>query len=153
MSARDVARLARDTIAIARERQTRGDALLVFVEGTRSRTASMQRTLPAVVRYFDAPGTLLVPVGITGSESLVPVGDEHLHAAPVAVRLGRPASAADLVARAEGNRRLVMDAVGVAIAQLLPARYRGEYGDDGPHGVHAEARALSDSVFGTVTPV
>ena len=46
MPVREVARLALETIEIARERQGKGDALLVFVEGTRSRTASMQRALP-----------------------------------------------------------------------------------------------------------
>jgi len=38
--------------------------------------------------------------------------------------------AAELEARAGGNRRLMMDAVGVAIAALLPEEYRGVYGDD-----------------------
>jgi hypothetical protein len=39
----------------------------------------------------------------------------------------------------------MMDAVGVAIAALLPPRYRGVYGDDVP-GLD-EARAVSGDIF------
>jgi 1-acyl-sn-glycerol-3-phosphate acyltransferase len=145
MSPREVARVALETIALARERQGAGDVLLLFVEGTRSRTARMQRTLPAVARYFDAPGTLLVPVGIAGSEKLVPVGDEHLQAGDVTVKVGTPGSARAVIEAADGNRRLVMDSVGVAIARLLPEPYRGEYGEDVAD--LAAARSIAERVF------
>lgn len=146
MSARDVARLARETIAIARERQQKGDSLLVFIEGTRSRTGSMQRGLPAVTRYFDPPGPPIVPMAITGSERFLPVDDERLHTATVQVRLGPPGDPALLLAEAGGNRRLVIDAVGVAIARLLPEAYQGTYGEASPD--LDDARRLSDTVFG-----
>jgi 1-acyl-sn-glycerol-3-phosphate acyltransferase len=132
MSPRDVARVALEAIAIARTRQAAGDVLLLFVEGTRSRTGGMQRALPAVARYFDSPGTLLVPVGIVGSEALVPVGDEHLQRGDVSITLGAPVRSEVLFEAAEGNRRLVVDAIGIAIAALLPPAYRGEYGQGGP---------------------
>jgi 1-acyl-sn-glycerol-3-phosphate acyltransferase len=147
MTAREVARIARDAIAIARDRQAAGDALLVFVEGTRSRDAKMQRALPAVQRYFDAPGTLLVTLGITGSEKLVPVGDEHLHSGTVRIRVGSVVPARTLLDAAAGKGRLAMDAVGVAIARLLPESYRGDYAENSP-GIE-EARAISTAVFGS----
>jgi 1-acyl-sn-glycerol-3-phosphate acyltransferase len=132
MSPRDVARVALEAIAIARARQAAGDVLLLFVEGTRSRTGGMQRALPAVARYVDSPGTLLVPVGIVGSEALVPVCDEHLQRGDVSITLGAPVRSEVLFEAAEGNRRLVVDAIGIAIAALLPPAYRGEYGQGGP---------------------
>jgi 1-acyl-sn-glycerol-3-phosphate acyltransferase len=146
MSVREVARLARETIALATARQEAGDALLVFVEGTRSRTGRMQRALPAVTRYLDAPDARLVPVGITGTEHLVPVDDERVHRAHVRVRIGRAATAASLVERSDGNRRLMMDAAGVAIARLLPPAYQGAYADSEP-GLD-DARAVATAVFG-----
>ena len=147
MSVREVARLARETIALATERQKAGDALLVFVEGTRSRSGGMQRALPAVTRYLDAPDARLVPVGITGTEELVPMDDERLHSASVRVRIGTPATASALAERAEGNRRLMMDAVGVAIGRLLPPEYQGAYEDSEP-GL-SEARSVATDVFGS----
>ena len=66
MPRREVARLALETLASVAERRAKGDHLLVFVEGTRSRTATMQRVLPAAARYFEPPGTQIVPLGLSG---------------------------------------------------------------------------------------
>jgi 1-acyl-sn-glycerol-3-phosphate acyltransferase len=146
MSVREVARLARETIALATARQKAGDALLVFVEGTRSRTTRMQRALPAVTRYLDVPDARLVPVGIAGTEHLVPLDEERIHRASVRVRIGRAATATRLAEGADGNRRLMMDAVGVAIARLLPPEYQGAYADSEP-GLD-DARRVASGVFG-----
>jgi 1-acyl-sn-glycerol-3-phosphate acyltransferase len=150
MPVREVARLARETIDIARDRQKKGDALLVFVEGTRSRSASMARTLPAVARYLDEFDGFLVPVGIIGSERFVPVDEERIHPTKVQIRIGKPVAAKTLDDRCEGNRRLTMDAVGVAIGRLLPAEYTGVYADDpvtSPEFDLTDARAVVDDVF------
>lgn len=136
MNPREVARAARRSIEIACERVRLGDALLVFAEGTRSRTHGMQQTLTAVTRYFDGD-VLLLPVGITGTERLFPVGDETIHPSRIVVHAGRPISADDLRAQAGGDRRLMMDTLGIAIAGLLPEPYRGVYGN----GVADFARA------------
>jgi 1-acyl-sn-glycerol-3-phosphate acyltransferase len=132
MPAREVAKIARETITLALEHVEHGNALLVFVEGSRSRTASMQPALAAVSRYFECERAVLVPVGITGSERLVPVGDEHVHPTRVTARVGQPFGGRALVERAEGKRQVMMDAIGLRIAELLPPSYRGVYGDDAP---------------------
>ena len=146
MSPREVARLAREAIAVALEREEAGDALLIFVEGARSRTGSMQRALQGIARYFDAPERLIVPVGIYGSERLVPVGIERLHLTPVTCRIGRAVEAGALAARA-GSSRLQMDALGVAIARLLPPEYQGVYAEALPE--RRAARDVADAVFGS----
>jgi hypothetical protein len=43
--------------------------------------------------------------------------------------VGRPIGADTLFARAAGDRRLVMDAIGLAVAEVLPPEYRGAYRD------------------------
>ena len=128
LNPRDVARAARRAIEVARARLVAGDALLLFGEGTRSRTAAMQPMLPAVARYLDVPGTWVLPVGLAGPESLFSVEDSTLRPARVVMRIGHPIRAADLHARAEGHRRAIMDALGHAIAELVPPPYRGVYG-------------------------
>jgi 1-acyl-sn-glycerol-3-phosphate acyltransferase len=106
------------------------EVLLVFGEGTRSRAGSMQRTLPGVTRYFENPGTRIVPVGILGTETLFPVGEDTFRPVRIEAHVGKPLEADALRARAKDNRRLMMDCIGLAIAHLLPGEYRGVYGDD-----------------------
>jgi 1-acyl-sn-glycerol-3-phosphate acyltransferase len=127
MHPRDVARAARHSIELAHERLAAGDALLVFAEGTRSRTRGMQPLLPAVARYCEVPDAVLLPVGIIGTESLFPIGDEFVHAVPIVACIGAPIDAARLCAQSRGDRRVMMDAVGRSIAALLPPDYRGIY--------------------------
>lgn len=145
MNARDVARAARRSIEVAHERLGLGEALLVFAEGTRSRSGEMQQLLSGVARYLDWPGTFVLPVGIVGTERLFPVGQESLSPVRIQIRIGRPIPATMLVARARGDRRLIMDSVGVAIAALLPPAYRGAYAGDAPH--LDDARRLLHDVF------
>jgi 1-acyl-sn-glycerol-3-phosphate acyltransferase len=124
---RDVARAARRSIEVARERLRSGDALVLFAEGRRSRTGSMQSMLPGVARYLDVPGTWVVPVGLTGSDALFAVSDSTLRPARVVMHAGRPIEASRLLAHAGGDRRVAMDAIGLAIAELIPPGYRGVY--------------------------
>ena len=127
MSVRDVARAARRAIDMAHERLRSGDALLVFAEGTRSRTTGMQEMLVGVTRYLDVDGTWVLPVGITGTEALFPVDDDRLHPVTIGARAGVPIEVAALRRHVSGDRRLMMDAIGVAIADLVPFAYRGAY--------------------------
>jgi hypothetical protein len=45
------------------------------------------------------------------------------------MRIGRPIRAADLLGHAGGNRRDTVDAIGLAVAEVLPPSYRGAYAD------------------------
>ena len=134
LNARDVARAARHSIDVARERLRQGDALLLFGEGTRSGRGEMQSMLAGAARYLDVPGTWVLPAGLTGSEAMFPVEGSTLRPARVVFQLGRPILAGALVARASGDRRVTMDAIGLAVAEALPPEYRGVYrnGSDFP---------------------
>jgi 1-acyl-sn-glycerol-3-phosphate acyltransferase len=127
MNPREVARAARRCIDIAHDRLAAGDALLVFAEGTRSRTNQMQRTLPAAARYLEAPDVLVLPVGITGTETLFPIDADTVHPVRITIAIGAPLDAAALWTRCHGNRRAMMDTIGHDIARLLPPQYRGWY--------------------------
>jgi len=130
MSARDVARAARQVISVAEERLSLGEALLMFPEGSRSRTARMQPLLPGCARYLDVPEVWVLPIALTGSEQLFPVVAETLsQTVRLTMTIGRPVLASRLRQRAGGNRQAIMDTIGFAIAALLPPAYRGVYGD------------------------
>jgi 1-acyl-sn-glycerol-3-phosphate acyltransferase len=150
MSPRDVAAAARQSIESAHVRLRRGDALLVYAEGTRSRTRGLQPLLAGVTRYLASDDVLVLPIGMVGSETLYPVGGETLNPVTVIARVGCPGRAGDLRQHAHDNRRLMMDAVGCAIADLLPAEYRGAYSAD-VEGLD-EARDVAREVFGAGTP-
>jgi len=132
MNARDVARAARRAIQIAQERLSLGEALLIFAEGSRSRTAQMQPFLPGTARYLEVPGTWVLPMGIAGTEKLFPIDGAALHAVPITLSIGRPMLASELCGQFPRDRRLKMDAIGHAVADLLPAQYRGVYGPTTP---------------------
>jgi 1-acyl-sn-glycerol-3-phosphate acyltransferase len=127
MSPREVARAARRAIEVANTRLDAGDALLIFGEGTRSRNAAMEPMLAGVTRYLERPGTWVLPAALTGTEAFYPVDDATIHPARVMLTLGSPMRTDALVAEAHGDRRLLIDAVGLAIAELLPESYRGVY--------------------------
>jgi len=127
MSAREVAAIARQTIELAFERLGRGDALLIFAEGTRSREAKLQPLLAAVSRYLERDGTVLVPIGITGTERLIGVEDNQLHPTRVVVSIGEPIEATELKRRTHGKRPEMTAMIGRAIAAALPPQYRGVY--------------------------
>ena len=127
MKPREAVRAVRRSILVAHERLALGEALLVFPEGSRSRSGGMQRLLPGVARYLEPPDVWILPMGLTGTEKLFPIGEDALHPVPIVLRIGRPIQAAALCAQSPGSRQHVMDDIGAAIAALLPPAYRGVY--------------------------
>jgi 1-acyl-sn-glycerol-3-phosphate acyltransferase len=149
MNAREVARAARQSIDTAHERLRRGDALLLFAEGSRSRSGAMQPMLAGAVRYLEGPDAWVLPVSITGTEAMFPIDDNTLYTVPVRTAIGVPIRASLLREAADGDRQLMVDAIGVAISELLPAHYRGAYADDAP--AIGAARAVAAAVWAGAT--
>jgi 1-acyl-sn-glycerol-3-phosphate acyltransferase len=146
--AREVARSARHAIEIAAARLANGDALVLFGEGTRSRTAQMQRMLAGVGRYLEVPGAWVLPVGLTGSELLFPIGDVTVRPARIDLAIGSPMRTEALLPLVKRHRQTAMDLIGLAIAELIPPSYRGVYDDvtafaDAAHALSA-ARERSE---------
>jgi 1-acyl-sn-glycerol-3-phosphate acyltransferase len=134
MPLRDLVRAARQSIEIAHERLGHGEALLIFGEGTRSRTRGLQQMMKGVDRYLDPEGTLVMPAGIVGSDEMYPIGDDTLYPVRIVVALGKPIDAGLLRERCGGDGRVMLDAVGLAVAHLLPPEYRGAYDDSAELG-------------------
>lgn len=148
LGGREIARAARQSIEAALGRLRAGDALILFGEGTRSRSAEMQQMLPATARYLDVPGTWVLPAALTGPEALFPIEGPELRAARVVLRVGQPLRGIDLFAAAHGDRRIVMDAVGLAVAELLPPTYRGVYGNTDDF---SKARSVLEAAHAALT--
>ena len=147
MHPREVARAARRAIEVAQDRLRLGEALLVFAEGSRSRSGDMQPFLAGVARYVDCAPSWVVPIGLAGTDRLFPIDGEALNPVPITVSIGRPVPAHVLVERSRGNRRTMMDCLGFAIAALLPPEYRGAYKSEG--GEAQGPRRLASELFGS----
>jgi 1-acyl-sn-glycerol-3-phosphate acyltransferase len=142
MSPREVARLAARSLAAAQERLDAGDALLIFVEGTRSRSGTLQRALAGVARYLKRPDLCVVPFGLAGSERLTPIASsESLYRTRVRARVDHPIVARQLLDCCKRRPTLMMDVIGFRIAGCLPDGYRGVY--DGTHEELADAEKLA----------
>jgi 1-acyl-sn-glycerol-3-phosphate acyltransferase len=145
MSPREVARIVRTTLEVARQRVEGGDLLMIFPEGSRTRTGGMERFLAAVARYLTIPDAHVLPWAHSGCEKLVPLSEDHVYPSPVRVRIGSPIPLERLLARCQDDRALIMDALGFAVADLLPERYRGVYASPDALEIH-EARRIADEL-------
>ena len=148
LTARDVARAARQSITAARARSTAGDALLLFAEGTRSRTGAMGPMRAGAVRYLETPGTWVVPMALTGPEAFFPIDATTVHPARVILRVGAAIAVDALLAAVHGDRATAIDAIGLSIAALLPPDYRGVYAD--PSAYTTAHRALGGVARGAL---
>jgi 1-acyl-sn-glycerol-3-phosphate acyltransferase len=127
MTSRQVALAARQTLATAHQRLAGGDALLIFPEGSRSRSGGMQPFLPGVARYFDDDALAVVPVGLCGTEHMFAIGEERLGSAGITMTVGTPTTVAAIRETSGRHRRGFVDALGDLVARQLPMRYRGVY--------------------------
>jgi 1-acyl-sn-glycerol-3-phosphate acyltransferase len=124
LAARDLARRALESVATAHRAIADGHVLLLYPEGSRTRTGRLRPFLKAVHRYLAVDGLFLVPAVILGSERVMPIDADRLHPAPVALRFAAPLSVA-----AAGGPRGALEAAHAAIAALLPPPARPAPGE------------------------
>lgn len=112
-----------------------GNNVFIFPEGTRSRTGSMIEAKKGILLIAKLTGAPIIPVGIWGSEKLMPInkegdmGSERFYNAEVTVSFGKqieiPGKVKDEDRHSYDDR--VLNTLMKAIAQLLPEEYRGVY--------------------------
>src|SRR4051812_40503443 len=128
---RDDTKAALASLDIALSVLERGEAFGIYPEGTRSRDGRLYRGRTGVAHLALTAGVPVVPVGLTGTEKVQPVGSTRPRVVPITVRFGAPI---DFAGRFEGGplgraRRERTDGVMTAIQELS--------GQGGP-GVYSE---------------
>ncbi len=128
LSIREIARAAKKVMVDIHERVK---VLLIFPEGGRSRTGSLNRFLPGVIKLIEAAGNaVVVPASIIGGNVLLPINDSTLHYARVDVTVGEPILLGDMHARygtADQAKPDIMDHFGRRVAATMPPERRGIY--------------------------
>jgi 1-acyl-sn-glycerol-3-phosphate acyltransferase len=128
---RDDSRAAIASLDTALEVLGRGEAFGIYPEGTRSRDGRLYRGRTGVGHLALTAGVPVVPVGLTGTEQLQPVGSSLPRIAKVTVRFGEPIQVAG---RYDGvplgrARREVTDEIMTAIQRLSGQPEAGVYNE------------------------
>ncbi|MXG91645.1 1-acyl-sn-glycerol-3-phosphate acyltransferase [Nocardioides sp. YIM 123512] len=128
---RDDTRAAIKSLDVALEVLGRGEAFGIYPEGTRSRDGRLYRGRTGVAHLALTAGVPIVPVGLTGTERVQPVGSSVPHLVPITVRFGEPIHVAG---RFEGvpsgrARREVTDEVMAAVQRLTGQVEAGVYNE------------------------
>ncbi len=132
-----------------------GESVMIFPEGTRSRTASMNEAKKGITLIARMAKVPIVPIGLMGTERIVPIdpseqmSKERIHPGTVDIVIGKPFQ---LVKKLPGEDKHEYDDRALAdimahIAQTLSPAYRGIYGtpDDKTEADRTMAPALERS--------
>lgn len=130
----------RQAIRQAEEVLKAGQVMVIFPEGTRSRSRKMKEGLAGVALIALRSGAPIVPVGIYGSERFKPW---HIwpFRTPVTLTYGEPFTLTREGRGGHTSLQSQLDVIMRRIAALLPPQYRGIYGDEASRAAPAAATA------------
>ncbi|MGG5461882.1 lysophospholipid acyltransferase family protein [Clostridium sp. B9] len=113
-----------------------GQNIVIFPEGTRSRTGAMIEGKKGVLLIARLTKAKIVPFGMTGTEKLMPINDDNMGAekfnhSEVVIKFGKPLT---LPKKEKGEEKHEYEERSLrhlmkGIANLLPESYRGVYKD------------------------
>jgi 1-acyl-sn-glycerol-3-phosphate acyltransferase len=135
---RDSMRSLESALAVLRE----GTAFGIYPEGTRSRDGRLYRGRTGVGWLALTSGAPVVPVTLSGTDRVQPVGARGVRVAPVRVRFGRPVDPVDYAGMPAGRaRRALTDEVMERIAALSPQERADAYNEP-PGGDEVDANSV-----------
>lgn len=111
-----------------------GGILVIFPEGTRSRQHKLAHGTAAIANYLEGERIYVVPVGISGTEKVLPIGSFFPTWGVVEVGFGEPLDHSQTLkgltdVSRENRKQRIIDRYMIEIAKLLHPQYRGVYAD------------------------
>jgi len=127
---RDNPRAAASTIDIGAELLASGKLLGIYPEGTRSPDGRLHKFRTGVARLALRTGAPVIPVGLVGTNEVLPAGERRWRRVPLEVHYGSPLS---FPGRAEDERssralREVTEVIREAVQKLSGQDYVDSYG-------------------------
>lgn len=125
----------KDAISKIIKKVRSGENLVIFPEGTRSRTSEMLEGKKGILLIAKLTKATIIPIGIWGTEKLLPINingnmdKEKWHNAKVNVAFGNPI-VIEKKSRDQDKHKYdyrMMNYIMKSIANLLPEKYRGYY--------------------------
>jgi len=112
-----------------------GENLMIFPEGTRSRTGAMIEGKRGILLIARLTKATIIPIGMTGTEILLPInkdgdmGGERFNHADVNIKFGNPISLPTKEKDEDKHEYddRCMEYIMKSIANVLPEKYRGVY--------------------------
>jgi 1-acyl-sn-glycerol-3-phosphate acyltransferase len=115
LSPRELAKQALASMRLAQRLMEEGHILLIFPEGSRTRTGRMQPFLQGVYRYLALEGLTVVPAALVGCDKIMDIETEQCTPGPVSLTFG---AGRCVTKKSEAND--VFNQVYIDIAALLP---------------------------------
>lgn len=113
----------------AEQALTQGQTLVIFPEGTRSRSGRLQRAFPGMALIALRSGTPILPVAITGTKGIKNLA-WLLRRPRITVNFGSPFQLPPVNGKLSRTKLTELtNHIMAHIAELLPAEYRGNYAE------------------------
>jgi len=130
-AARSPREIAKAALKAVKDIKSRVKTVLIFPEGSRSRSGNLMQFLPGVLRLIDtAEHITVVPIGLTGGDKVVPMDTKKIQAAETVLTAGKSFSIAEIKMEFTDSNHFkqdVMDLLGKKVAECLPEKLSGYY--------------------------
>ena len=118
LTPRQVAEIAVGTMRTAHTLMGEGQLVVLYGEGSRSRDRRLGSFIKAIRKYAKVPGARLVPLALSGTDDVMPVGQLLMHPGQVHLQIGASISV-DEVGAATAVERCWH-----RIAEMLPSQHK-----------------------------
>lgn len=134
---------AQDALDAGLERIKQGEAFAMYPEGTRSLDGRLYRGKTGVAWLALTAGVPVVPVALTGTDKIQPVGTRGIRLAKLRVQYGEPMDLSRFGSPESGKaRREATDAIMEKIAAMSGQEYAGVYNEKPATTIKKRVRRL-----------
>jgi len=123
LSPREIVRIAHRCFDDAAREMDAGQLVMLYPEGTRSRTGRLGPFFRGVARWVTIDGVMLLPLGMWGTETIDLLEDDWMRPGVVRGRFGPLLDSRVLVEKRGLTREGVLEVAHDAVAALLPQEY------------------------------